>query len=125
MEAAEFYTGIVVEAYAKLKSAQFDPQPYADFVAETGQPALEIGCGDGEPLLSLHAGGLDVEGVDSSGDMRDGCRAKAEALGLEVTLHHQRLEDLALPRRYRVPAARPAVPGFYLLRRSDLQPAPG
>ncbi|MEV4342850.1 class I SAM-dependent methyltransferase [Actinoplanes sp. NPDC049596] len=97
----QFYTGIVVEAYAKLKSAHFDPTPYADFVRTTGQPALEIGCGDGEPLLSLLAQGLDVSGVDSSADMLDRCRANAAALGLDVTLHHQSMESLSLGRRYR------------------------
>jgi trans-aconitate methyltransferase len=101
MDAAEFYTGIVVDAYAKLKSSSFDPAPYADFVAAAGEPALEIGCGDGEPMLSLRQAGLDVDGVDSSADMLDRCRANAAALGLEITLHHQRMEDLKLPRRYR------------------------
>jgi trans-aconitate methyltransferase len=101
MDAADFYTGIVVDAYAKLKSSHFDPQPYAEFVLVAGQPALEIGCGDGHPLLSLRRQGLDVEGVDSSQDMLERCRINAATLGLEVTLHHQRLEDLALERRFR------------------------
>lgn len=101
MDAAEFYTGIVVDAYSKLKSTSFDPAPYADFVAAAGEPGLEIGCGDGEPLLSLRQAGLDVEGVDSSADMLGRCCANAAALGVEVTVYHQRMEDLRLPRRYR------------------------
>jgi hypothetical protein len=101
MDAAEFYTGIVVDAYARLKSSSFDPAPYAAFVSSTGEPALELGCGDGEPMLSLRQAGLDVEGVDSSADMLDRCRANATALGLQVTLHHQRMEGLNLPRQYR------------------------
>ncbi len=101
MDAAEFYTGIVVDAYAKLKSSSFDAGPYAEFVAAVGEPALEIGCGDGEPMLSLRQAGLDVEGVDSSADMLERCRANAAALGVQVTLHHQRMENLRLPRRYR------------------------
>ena len=31
-----------------------------------GEPALEIGCGDGDPLLDLVAAGLDVEGLDAA-----------------------------------------------------------
>lgn len=100
-DAADFYTGIIVDAYVKLKSAHFDPQPYAQFVAKAGQPGLEIGCGDGEPLLSLRRRGLDVEGVDSSRDMLERCQANAAALGLDVILHHQRVETLSLERRYR------------------------
>ena len=101
MDAADFYTGIVVEAYAKLKSSDFDPEPYARFVETVGQPALEIGCGDGNPLLSLRRRGLDVEGVDSSADMLERCRSNAAALGLDVTLHLQQMQDLSLDRRYR------------------------
>lgn len=101
MDAADFYTGIVVDAYAKLKSAHFDPAPYAKFIAATGQPALEIGCGDGEPLLGLLGRGFDIDGVDSSGDMLERCRINAAALGLDVALYHQKMEQMSLPRRYR------------------------
>ncbi|XVU21529.1 class I SAM-dependent methyltransferase [Actinoplanes sp. CA-054009] len=101
MDPAQFYTGLVVDAYAELRSARFDPGPYADFITRTGEPALELGCGDGDPMLALIRRGLDVSGVDSSADMLARCRANAAALGLEVTLHHQPMESLALPRRYR------------------------
>ncbi|MEV6281552.1 methyltransferase domain-containing protein [Kribbella sp. NPDC051770] len=113
MDTADFYTGIVVDAYAKLKSSTFDPTPYADFVATTGEPALEIGCGDGEPLLALRQAGLEVDGLDSSADMLRRCQANATALGLEVTLHHQRMQDLDLPHPYR--AIYLAGPTFTLL----------
>ena len=113
MDVADFYTGIVVDAYAKLKSAHFDPAPYAEFIAATGQPALEIGCGDGEPLLELLRRGFDIDGLDSSGDMLDRCRTNAAALGLDVTLHQQKMEQMALPRRYR--AIYLAGPTFNLL----------
>jgi 2-polyprenyl-3-methyl-5-hydroxy-6-metoxy-1,4-benzoquinol methylase len=96
MDAADFYTGIVVEAYTKLKSSHFDPEPYAQFVATMGQPGLEIGCGDGDPLLTLRRQGLDVEGLDSSSDMLERCRSNAAALGLEVRLHHQKVEQMSL-----------------------------
>ncbi len=101
MEPADFYTGIVVDAYARLKSTSFDAATYAAFVSAHGEPGLEIGCGDGEPLLSLRAQGLDVEGVDSSLDMLNRCRSNAARAGLEVTLHHARMEDLTLGRVYR------------------------
>ncbi|MEV4279074.1 class I SAM-dependent methyltransferase [Actinoplanes xinjiangensis] len=104
MDAADFYTGIVVDAYAKLKSAHFDPAPYAEFIAVTGQPALEIGCGDGEPLLELVRRGLDIDGLDSSRDMLERCRINAAALGVDVTLYHQRMEQSCLCRDGIVPS---------------------
>jgi SAM-dependent methyltransferase len=101
MDAADFYTGIVADLYGPLKSTTQSADPYAAFVEAAGAPALELGCGDGEPLLELRRRGYDVEGVDSSADMLARCRAHAAAEGLEVTLHHQRMEGLALGRRYR------------------------
>lgn len=113
MDAADFYTGIVAESYAPLKSFSPEPDPYAAFVREAGGPALELGCGDGDPLLALRRQGLDVEGVDSSADMLERCRARAAREDLTVTLHHQRMERLALERRYR--AVFLAGPTFNLL----------
>ena len=98
---ADFYTGLVAELYAPLRSFTSDPSEYAAFVRSSGEPALELGCGDGDPLLDLVALGLDVDGVDSSADMLDRLRASADARGLSVMVHQQRMEDLDLPRRYR------------------------
>ena len=101
MEPASFYTGIVAELYAPLKSASQDPEPYARFIEASGQPALELGCGSGDPLLDLRRRGLDVDGVDSSADMLAICRRRAADEGVAVTVHHQAMESLDLPRRYR------------------------
>ncbi len=100
VDPSNFYSGIVVDAYARLKSTSFDADRYRDFVAAHGEPALEIGCGDGQPLLDLCAEGLEVEGVDSSADMLERCRENALRRGIQVRLHHQRVEDLHLGRRY-------------------------
>jgi SAM-dependent methyltransferase len=100
MEPADFYSGIVVDVYAKLKSSTFDPAPYREFVQAHGEPALEIGCGDGEPLLDLCAAGLEVDGVDSSLDMVERCRANAARRGVVTNVFHQRAESLTLGQRY-------------------------
>jgi SAM-dependent methyltransferase len=101
MEPSRFYTGIVAELYSALKSVTQDPEPYAQFIAVSGEPALELGCGAGEPLLELRRRGIDVDGVDSSPDMLERCRRAAAEQGLRVTVHEQRMEALDLPRRYR------------------------
>jgi Methyltransferase domain len=102
VDPALFYTGLVAELYAPLRSAgRPDPAPYIRFVTRSGQPALELACGDGDPLLDLRARGLDVEGLDSSPDMLERCRAAAAARGLVVTLHESRMESMELVRRYR------------------------
>ena len=101
VDAADFYTGIVAEIYAPLRSTGTAWEPYAAFVDASGQPALELGCGDGEPILELRRRGYDVDGVDSSADMLDRCLAAASRDGLVVQVHHQRMEFLNLQRRYR------------------------
>ncbi len=98
---ADFYTGLVARLYAPLRSVDPDPAPYAAFVTAVGQPALELGCGDGDPLLDLVAQGLDVEGLDSSADMLDRARSRAAERDLAVTLHHAPMEAMDLGRRYR------------------------
>jgi ubiquinone/menaquinone biosynthesis C-methylase UbiE len=98
---SQFYTGLVAATYRYLRSATFDPDPYERFVRRVGEPALELGCGDGDPLLDLVAAGLDVDGLDASSDMLDRCRQAAERRGLDVTLHLARMQDMDLGRRYR------------------------
>src|SRR5262245_24224447 len=85
---ADFYTGLVADRSRPLRSAAPDAEGWARLCEAIGPPALELGCGDGDPLLDLRARGLDVEGLDSSLDMLDRCRARAEAQGLDVVLHH-------------------------------------
>jgi SAM-dependent methyltransferase len=99
---AQFYTGLVAQLYGPLRSAGApDPTPYARFIERAGEPALELGCGEGEPLLDLRALGFDVEGLDSSPDMLDRCRAAASARGLDVVVHLQPMETMQIDRRFR------------------------
>lgn len=112
-DAADFYTGIVADAYAELRSNTYDAELYAAFVRDVGEPALEIGCGDGDPILALRQQGFDVEGVDSSQDMLERCQHRAAAAGTRVVTHHQRMEELDLSRRFR--AIYLAGPTFNLL----------
>ncbi|MEU2281559.1 class I SAM-dependent methyltransferase [Streptomyces sp. NPDC013178] len=113
MDPADFYTGIVAELYGPLKSFSPDPELYAAFIQQAGVPALELGCGDGDPLLELRRRGLEVEGVDSSADMLRRLQRRADQQGIPTTVFHQRMEALNLPRRYR--AIFLAGPTFTLL----------
>ena len=96
-----FYTGLVAEVYSQLKSASFPAERYARLIEKYGEPALELGCGDGDPLLELRELGLDVDGVDSSPDMLARLRGRAERRGLEVNAWLTAMEAMVLPRRYR------------------------
>ncbi len=113
MEAADFYTGLVAELYEPLRGSVPEAAEYLGLIRRFGEPALELGCGGGDPLVELRAAGLDVEGVDSSADILRVCRAKAHRAGVDVVVHHQRMEELDLDRSYRLIFL--AGPGFNLL----------
>ena len=98
---ADFYTGIVVDVYGPLRGSVPDPRSYAAFIGVWGEPALELGCGDGDPLLALRAKGLDVEGLDSSADMLSKLRRTASERGVDVTVHHAAIEQMDLAKTYR------------------------
>ncbi|MBA2607835.1 MAG: class I SAM-dependent methyltransferase [Actinobacteria bacterium] len=118
MDASEFYTGLVADLYAPLRGTVTDVAPYAQFINGFGEPALELGCGDGEPLLDLREMGLDVEGLDSSADMLDRCRIEAVMRGVDVELHHASMADFHLPRRFK--SIFIAGPTFNLLPDDDV-----
>lgn len=96
----QFYTGLVAQAYAPLRGDPALAEPYERFVRRWGEPALEIGCGHGEPLLDLVSAGLDVTGLDSSADMLSLARAEATRRGVTVTLLCQRMEELDAGRSF-------------------------
>jgi SAM-dependent methyltransferase len=102
VKASEFYTGLVAEMYDSLVSYRASVGFYAKQIREAGEPALELGCGTGHPLLDLVGQGLHVEGLDSSRDMLARCEANAQARGLRVRLHHQEMESFTLRTRYRI-----------------------
>lgn len=98
---ATFYTGLVADLYARLKSTTFEADPYRDLIHRYGEPALELGCGDGDPLLDLRAMGLDVDGIDSSADMIERLLRRAAAQDLRVDARVARMETLRTHRSYR------------------------
>lgn len=100
MENSQFYTGLVAEAYEFLA----DKAPvefYARLIRQFGEPALELACGAGHPLLSLVKQGLQVEGLDSSADMLARCETTARNLGLTVKLYRAEMQAFSLPGLYR------------------------
>ena len=98
------YTGLKAASWDLLRgdtSGWEDRAFYRRVIQESGEPALDVGCGTGRLLLDYLAQGIDMDGVDVSPEMLAVCRSRAAALGLEPNLFEQHMEDLALPRRYR------------------------
>ncbi|MFO7589394.1 MAG: class I SAM-dependent methyltransferase [Acidimicrobiia bacterium] len=97
-----WHHGLVAEWWSEFND-DFRPHeiPYFQRFVESGQPALDVGCGAGRLLVPFLRAGLDVDGCDVSADMIAVCRAKAEREGLSPNLYVQAMHELGLPRRYR------------------------
>jgi SAM-dependent methyltransferase len=99
---SQFYTGIIAEYYDLLvpddEAGSF--WFFRQAIESHGEPALEVGCGTGRPLLAYLEAGLDVEGLDASAEMLEICRRKARERGLRAKLHHQRMETFEIDRRF-------------------------
>ncbi|HET7385843.1 MAG TPA: class I SAM-dependent methyltransferase [Nocardioidaceae bacterium] len=100
LPASAFYTGLVADLYGPLKSTSFHADPYHDLIRRFGEPALELGCGDGDPLLDLRGRGLDVDGIDSSPDMIERLHRRASERGMAVNAWVDLMETLRAPRSY-------------------------
>jgi SAM-dependent methyltransferase len=74
---------------------------YRQVIQQSGEPALDVGCGTGRLLLDYLARGIDIDGVDNSPEMLEQCRIKARCAGLTPQLFQQPMQCLDLPRRYR------------------------
>jgi SAM-dependent methyltransferase len=67
---AEFYDH--VEPYRNRMDVDF----FVEAARQAGGPVLEIGCGTGRVLIPTARAGIDIVGIDLSGEMLDVCREK-------------------------------------------------
>lgn len=98
----DLYTGLASLHWSAISDtdSRWDQAFYKDIIQQNGGQALELGCGAGRLLLAYLQEGLDVEGVDISGDMLAVCREAAEAAGLHPVLYEQPMQCLDLPHRF-------------------------
>jgi SAM-dependent methyltransferase len=83
------YRGLIATCWDLLRgdtSRWPDRAFYREVILQSGQPALDVGCGTGRLVLDYRAEGLDVDGVDNSPEMLAICRDKARKRRLTVSL---------------------------------------
>src|SRR6266516_5276065 len=89
------YQGFLSSAWDLLRgdtSVWSDRPFYRNIILQSGQPALDIGCGTGRLLLDYLAEGIDIDGVDNSPEMLAICREKAQRPGLHPRAFEQAME---------------------------------
>lgn len=100
-EVRTWHHGLVARWWAEFNQGGEDIEYFQRAIEESGEPALDAGCGTGRLLLPFLRAGIDVDGSDTSRDMLEWCRKGAEAEGLSAILYQQAMHELNLPRRYR------------------------
>ncbi|MBE0645648.1 MAG: class I SAM-dependent methyltransferase [Bacteroidetes bacterium] len=96
------YTGLVADWYDDFLAGEGeDILLYSSLIQEEPGPALELACGTGRIMLSLLRSGMEVDGIDISGDMLARCRMKIEAEGFGAQLFEQGMAECDTGRQYR------------------------
>ena len=95
-----WHYGLIARWWAEFNEGGEDLPYFQRAVTDSGEPALDAGCGTGRLLLPFRRLGIDVDGSDASADMLDWCRRKLNKEGLAADLYAQAMHRLELPRRY-------------------------
>jgi len=100
-EAATWHHGLVAKWWAEFLQGGSEIDYLRKWIDRYGEPVLDAGCGTGRLLVPYLRAGLDVDGVDVSGDMLAYCEVAAQREGFSPALYRQALHELDLPRQYR------------------------
>ena len=119
-EVRTWHHGLVARWWFEFNEGNDDVAYFRRAIGDSGEPALDAGCGAGRLLLPLARAGVDIDGSDVSADMLALCQRGAEAQGLRVSLFQQPMHELNLPRRYRTVIACGSF-GLGATRRDDLE----
>ena len=99
---SESYEGLAADTWDLFGGNQpeDDLEYYASAIKVGGGPALDVTCGSGKHLLPYLQRGLEVEGLDASETLLKSCRERGAAIGLMPVLYCQKMQEMALPRKY-------------------------
>jgi SAM-dependent methyltransferase len=98
----DYYDGLISEWYDDwLSQRRDDISTYAELFREFQGRVLELACGTGRLLLPIACSGTFIDGLDSSPDMLNRLRSKADDLGLApIETFNQSMVRFSLPHKY-------------------------
>ena len=101
-DSGTWHHGLIARWWAEFNVAEPDELAYfRNAISTFGEPALDLGCGNGRILLPLLADGLDIDGSDISADMIALAAAEVTKAGLKCRLAVAPLHELDIARSYR------------------------
>lgn len=75
---------------------------YKYFIEQEKGLTLEIGCGTGRLLIEFLRNKIQIEGIEPSKDMIRICMQKGKKFGFEPIIYNQSLENMNLPKKYKI-----------------------
>lgn len=101
-DSGTWHHGLIARWWAEFTEAEPDELAYFRKAISTfGEPALDLGCGNGRILLPLLTDGVDIDGSDISADMIAVAAAQMTKAGLTCRLTVAPMHELDLGRSYR------------------------
>lgn len=96
-----WHYGLMARWWAEFNTSSPEETAYFSAAIErSGEPALELACGNGRVLLPLLRAGHEVDGCDLSPDMIALCGQAVAREGFFSRLYVQPMHELDLPRQY-------------------------
>ena len=101
-DSGTWHHGLIARWWAEFNEAEPDELAYfRNAISTFGEPALDLGCGNGRILLPLLKDGVDIDGSDISADMIALAAAEAKKAGLTSRLIVAPMHEIDLGRSYR------------------------
>jgi len=101
-DSGTWHHGLIARWWAEFNEAEPDELAYfRNAIRRFGEPALDLGCGNGRILLPLLKDGVDIDGSDISADMIALAADEVKKAGLTSRLTVAPLHGIDLGRSYR------------------------
>ena len=101
-DSGTWHHGLIARWWAEFNEAEPDELAYfRNAISTFGEPALDLGCGNGRILLPLLKDGVDIDGSDISADMIALAADEVKKAGLTSRLTVAPLHEIDLGRSYR------------------------
>jgi SAM-dependent methyltransferase len=101
-DSGTWHHGLIARWWAEFNEAEPDELAYfRNAISTFGEPALDLGCGNGRILLPLLKDGVDIDGSDISADMIALAAAEVKKAGLRSRLTVAPMHEVDLGRSYR------------------------
>ena len=96
-----WHHGLVASWWAEFNLDGSEIDYFKKIINQSGDPALDVGCGTGRILIPCLEAGIEIHGSDISSDMIQHCQIRLDKQGLATNLTLSPTHELDLKESYR------------------------